>query len=136
MIDNAIQARERAYAPYSKFKVGALLVVNLKTKDKEIVVKGCNIENASYGLTICAERNAIWKFISEFEFDKQNIESSKIIVITDMPVLTPPCGACRQVMQEFFPNIQVILTNTSKDIISIFEMKDLLPNPFDVSNLS
>jgi len=90
---------------------------------------GCNVENATYGLTVCAERIAIFKAISEGErgFDA-------ISVVTDTDVLTPPCGACRQLIWEFCGDVPVILANL-KGKTEIMQMKDLFPKPFDSSNL-
>src|SRR5881409_1196794 len=84
LIAAAVTARERALAPYSDFKVGAAL----ETKDGKIYT-GCNIENVSYGLTVCAERVALWKALSEGAREFQ-----QIVIVTDAPVVTPPCGAC------------------------------------------
>jgi cytidine deaminase len=86
LIEAAREARERAFAPYSNFKVGAAL----RTKEGKIYT-GCNIESATYGLTMCAERTAIWKAVSEGE-----IEFAEIAVVADTEELTPPCGSCRQ----------------------------------------
>jgi cytidine deaminase len=102
LIDQAIEARKHAYTPYSNFQVGAAVL----TKNNHVFL-GCNIENASYGLTNCAERTAIFKAISEGEKD---IEAIVVVGDTDGPIA--PCGACRQVMAEFCDeNTKVILTN-------------------------
>lgn len=102
LLEQAKHARENAYVPYSNFKVGAALL----TEDGEVVT-GCNIENASYGLTNCAERTAIFKRVSE---GKNGIR--KIAVVADTPRPVPPCGMCRQVMAEFCsPDTKVILGN-------------------------
>lgn len=126
LIDAARAARENAHAPFSNFKVGAAL----RSKSGKIFT-GCNVENASYGLTICAERNAIFKAISESErpgsFDA-------IAVFTTAEKLTPPCGACRQIIWEFCGDCEVILANTRGQTES-FKMSALLPRAFDASNL-
>jgi cytidine deaminase len=120
----AKQARENAHAPYSNFRVGAALRA---TSGR--VFGGCNVENATYGLTICAERTAIFKAISEGErgFDA-------ISVVADTDTLTPPCGACRQLIWEFCGDVPVILSNL-KGKIEVLQMRDLFPKPFDSSNL-
>jgi cytidine deaminase len=120
----ARSARENAVAPFSKFRVGAAV----RTKSGRIY-SGCNVENASYGLTICAERVAIFKALSEGErgFDA-------IAVVTDAEKLTPPCGACRQILWEFCGDSEVILGNL-KGKVEQHRMAALLPHPFDSSNL-
>jgi cytidine deaminase len=124
LVAAAKQARENAHAPYSNFRVGAALRANSGR-----VFGGCNVENATYGLTICAERVAIFKAISEGErgFDA-------IAVSTDTDTLTPPCGACRQLIWEFCGDVPVILSNL-KDKTETIQMRDLFPKPFDSSNL-
>ena len=120
----ARQSRENAHAPYSNFRVGAAL-----RAISGRVFGGCNVENATYGLTVCAERTAIFKAISEGErgFDA-------ICVVTDTDALTPPCGACRQLIWEFCGDIPVILANL-KGKTEIVQMRDLFPRPFDNSSL-
>ena len=124
LIAAAKKARENAHAPFSNFKVGA----GLRASSGKIY-SGCNVENASYGLTVCAERIAIFKAISEGErkFDA-------IAVVTDSDTLTPPCGACRQLIWEFCGDVPVIMTNL-KGKVDVVAMLDLFPNPFDSSNL-
>jgi cytidine deaminase len=124
LIAAARAARENAVATFSKFRVGAAL----RAKSGKIY-SGCNVENASYGLTICAERVAIFKALSEGErgFDA-------IVVVTDAEKLTPPCGACRQIIWEFCGDAEVILGNL-KGKVEIHRMSALFPLPFDVSNL-
>jgi len=124
LIKAATDVRENAYAPFSKFKVGSALL----TDDGSIVV-GCNVESASYGLTVCAERVAIWKAIS---VGKTKIR--RIAVVADTEELTPPCGACRQIIWEFGGDIQVILANLNGKNETI-QMKDLLPRAFDTKFL-
>jgi cytidine deaminase len=124
IIAAAKSARENAHAAYSNFRVGA----GLRATSGRIF-GGCNVENATYGLTICAERVAIFKAISEGErgFDA-------IAVVTDTDALTPPCGACRQIIWEFCGDVPVILANL-KGKVEIIVMKDLFPKPFDASSL-
>ena len=124
LISAARQARDNAHAPYSNFRVGAALRA---TSGR--VFGGCNVENATYGLTVCAERIAIFKAISEGErgFDA-------ISVVTDTDALTPPCGACRQLIWEFCGDIPVIMANL-KGRVEIMQMQNLFPRPFDSSHL-
>jgi cytidine deaminase len=124
LIKAATEARENAHARFSNFKVGAAL----RTAQGKIY-GGCNVENATYGLTVCAERVAIFKAISEGErrFDA-------IAVVTDTDTLTPPCGACRQLIWEFCGDVPVVMANL-KGKSEIFKMGDLFPKPFDASNL-
>jgi cytidine deaminase len=113
-------AREYASADFSHFKVGAAL----ETDTGEIIT-GCNIENATYGLTICAERVAIFKAVSE---GKRSFR--RLVVVADTESPTPPCGACRQIIWEFCGDIPVVLANLTK-VSATLQMKDLLPLPFD-----
>ena|SRR5438046_4217965 len=124
LLNAALAARENAFAPFSKFKVGAAV----EGSDGRIHT-GCNIENATYGLTLCAERVAIFKAISE---GVRNF--CRVAVAADTDVLTPPCGACRQIIWEFCGDVEVTLVNP-RGKIEVFRMKDLFPNPFDVSFL-
>ena len=119
LINKAKNAREHSYSPYSRFKVGAAL----KTKN-EMVFTGCNIENSSYGLSICAEQEAIFKAISAGERDLDTIA-----VVTDSDKLTTPCGACRQVMWEFSKDMTVVVANL-KGKKKEFKIKELLAHPF------
>jgi cytidine deaminase len=120
----ARKARKRAHAPYSKFKVGAAL----RTRKGEIVT-GCNIENASYGLTLCAERVAVFKAVSEGlrRFDA-------IAVVVDSPHLAAPCGPCRQILWEFCGDIWVHM-ETLRGARKTMRLRELLPFPFDDKNL-
>jgi cytidine deaminase len=124
LIAAARQARENAHAPFSIFRVGAAL----RAKSGRIF-GGCNVENATYGLTMCAERVALFKAISEGErsFDA-------IAVVTDTDKLTPPCGACRQLIWEFCGDVPVILSNLM-DKTEVLRMHQLFPKPFDSSSL-
>jgi cytidine deaminase len=124
LIRLAAEARRRAFAPFSNFKVGAALL----TEDGEIFT-GCNIENASYGLTMCAERVAIFKAVSEGARAFQ-----KICVVADTESLTPPCGACRQIIWEFCGNIEIVLSNLEGKI-ETFQMSELFPRAFDAKFL-
>jgi cytidine deaminase len=124
LIEAAKQARENAHAPYSNFRVGAAL---RSTSGR--IFGGCNVENATYGLTICAERVAIFKAISEGERG-----FSAIAVVTDTDAPTPPCGACRQLIWEFCGDIPVSMANLSGKI-EVIQMKELFPRAFDDSNL-
>ena len=120
LIEEAMKVRENAYAPFSKFKVGSAL----ETEDGSIVV-GCNVESASYGLTVCAERVAVWKAIS---LGKTKIH--RIAVVADTEDLTPPCGVCRQIIWEFGGDIPVIFANLHGRAETV-QMRDLLPRAFD-----
>jgi cytidine deaminase len=124
LIEAAKQARENAYAPYSNFRVGAAL---RSTSGR--IFGGCNVENATYGLTMCAERVAIFKAVSEGERG-----FSAISVVTDTEVLTPPCGACRQLIWEFCGDIPVSMANL-KGKMEVVQMRELFPRSFDDSNL-
>ena len=123
-IEAAKTAREFAHAPFSNFKVGAALHARSGR-----IFTGCNVENASYGLTICAERTAIVKAISEGEK-----EFDAIVVVTDTDKLTPPCGACRQFIWEFCGDIPVIMANL-KGEVRRDRSGALLPYAFDSSFL-
>jgi cytidine deaminase len=122
LISLATDARTRAFAPYSKFKVGAAL----ETESGEVST-GCNVEGASYGLTICAERVALVKAISEGLSGFR-----RIAIVADTPKLTPPCGACRQMLWEHAPDAEVILANLTGDTMH-YTMRELLPHGFDAS---
>jgi cytidine deaminase len=124
LIAAAKEARENAHAKFSNFKVGAAL-----RAASGKIFGGCNVENATYGLTVCAERVAIFKAISEGErrFDA-------IAVVTDTDALTPPCGACRQLIWEFCGDVPVAMANL-KGKVEILRMRELFPKPFDSSNL-
>jgi cytidine deaminase len=120
LIDAARRAREHAQAAFSGFKVGAAL----ETADGAIIT-GCNIENATYGLTICAERVAMFKALSE-----GHRRFMRIAVVADTDAPTPPCGACRQVLWEFGGDLDVLLANLAVPK-GRYRLKDLLPMPFD-----
>ncbi|WP_078552783.1 cytidine deaminase [Bacillus alkalicellulosilyticus] len=126
LLEEAKKARKRAYVPYSKFKVGAALL----TKDGD-VFHGCNIENASYGLTNCAERTAIFKAISEGENEFQ-----AIAVIADSPRPVPPCGACRQVLVEFCPPTMKVILSNLEGIRKEITVSELLPGAFTSEDMN
>jgi cytidine deaminase len=124
LIDLARRARGFARAPYSGFAVGAAL----ETAGGRVFT-GCNIENASYGLTICAERVALFKALSEGE-----TAFRRIAIAADTESATPPCGACRQVLWEFAGDIEVVLANAGRET-GRFRLAALLPEPFDRRSL-
>ncbi len=124
LIEAALAAREHAFAPFSRFKVGAAL------QDKEgRVFTGCNIENASYGLTLCAERVAVFKAVSEGVR-----KFARIVVAADTATLTPPCGACRQILWEFCGNARLTLVNLNGQRQDM-HIGDIFPGPFDATFL-
>jgi cytidine deaminase len=120
LVKAATDARENAYAPYSNFMVGAAV----EAEDGTIYI-GCNVESASYGLTVCAERVAIWKGISRGEK-----RFTRIAVVVDTEELTPPCGVCRQIIWEFCGDVPVILSNLNGKSETV-RMGELLPRAFD-----
>ena len=120
LIIAARRARRYARADYSQFKVGAAL----ETTDGAIIT-GCNIENATYGLTICAERVAMFKALSE-----GHRHFRRIAVVADTAAPTPPCGPCRQILWEFAGNLEVILANLRRET-GRYALTELLPLPFD-----
>jgi cytidine deaminase len=122
LIEASLAARLHAHAPYSHFLVGAAL----EDKDGRVFT-GCNVENATYGLSVCAERVAVFKAVSEGAEKFQ-----RIAVAADTDVLTPPCGACRQILWEFCGDIEVTLTNLHGKTETL-RLKDLFPRPFDDS---
>jgi cytidine deaminase len=125
LIAAARAARLNAQARFSGFKVGAALET-----ESGAIITGCNVESATYGLTLCAERVAIFKAISE-----GHTRFRKVVVVTDAIVPTPPCGACRQVLWEFAGNVEVVLANLSTET-GRHRLADLLPMPFDAGNLT
>ena len=124
LIAAALAARENAFAPYSKFRVGAAI----EDSDGRIHT-GCNVENSTYGLTVCAERVAVFKAISEGVR-----KFRRVAVAADTDRLTPPCGACRQILWEFCGDIEIVLVNP-RGKTETYRLKDLFPKPFDVSYL-
>jgi cytidine deaminase len=122
LIAAATGARENAHAPYSRFKVGAAL------EDREgRIHTGCNIENASYGLTLCAERVAVFKAISEGQKTFR-----RIAIVADTETLTPPCGACRQILWEFCGDIELILANLDGKSETL-RLSTIFPRAFDAT---
>jgi cytidine deaminase len=124
LLEAALAARANAFAPFSKFQVGAAV----EDVDGRIHT-GCNVENATYGLTICAERVAIFKAISEGAR-----KFRAIAVAADTETLTPPCGACRQILWEFCGDVEIALVNP-RGRTETHRLKDLFPRPFDASYL-
>ena len=120
----ALAARENAHALYSKFRVGAAL-----EDASGRVHTGCNVENATYGLTLCAERVAVFKAISEGAR-----EFRRIAIAADTETLTPPCGACRQILWEFCGDIEIVLVNL-RGKSEVVRLKELFPRAFDASYL-
>lgn len=123
LLHAAINARERAHAPFSGFRVGAAIENN-----EGRIFTGCNIENASYGLTLCAERVAVFKAISE-----GSRTFKRITIVADTKTLTPPCGACRQILWEFCGNLEIMLANLNGQSEDM-HLADLYPRPFDASS--
>ena len=120
LLDAARRARENAHAAFSHFKVGAAL----ETADGTIVT-GCNVENATYGLTICAERVAMFKAISD-----GHRTFTRMAIVADTEAPTPPCGACRQILWEFAGKLEIWLGNL-REAKGAYRLADLLPLPFD-----
>ena len=120
LVEAARAARLHAHAPFSRFQVGAALL----TKEGRVFT-GCNVENATYGLTVCAERVAVWKAVSE-----GYRAFTRIAVVADTGEPTPPCGACRQILWELGGDLEVILANLEAPK-ALYRMRDLLPLPFD-----
>jgi len=124
LLDAALAARSNAFAPYSKFQVGAA-IEDLSGR----IHTGCNVENATYGLTICAERVAVFKAISEGAR-----QFRRVAVAADTDVLTPPCGACRQILWEFCGDVEIVLVNP-RGKTETYRLANLFPKPFDASYL-
>jgi cytidine deaminase len=120
LIREAKAARNNARAPYSQFKVGAAL----ETRQGK-TYSGCNVENSTYGLTVCAERVAVWKALSEGAS-----QFRRMAVVADTQALTPPCGACRQIIWEYCGDIEILLANLQGEKAT-YQMSQLFPAPFD-----
>jgi cytidine deaminase len=120
LIEAAKEARLQSVAPFSNFKVGAAV----KTESGKVYT-GCNVESASYGLTVCAERVAIWKALSEGER-----QFTHLAVVADTETLTPPCGTCRQIIWEFARGAAIVFANLNGQTEE-FHISDLLPRAFD-----
>ena len=125
LIEAATAARLQSVAPFSNFLVGAAV----RTDEGKVYI-GCNIESASYGLTVCAERVAIWKALSEGER-----QFTELAVVADTDSLTPPCGTCRQIIWEFCKHATIVLANLRGET-EVVSIKDLLPRAFDARFLS
>jgi cytidine deaminase len=126
LIVATIYAREKAYAPYSKFYVGAVLYCS--DMERSEIFEGANVENSSLGLTICAERVAIFNAV----LAREAYCAEKLVLVTSCAVPLPPCGACLQVMKEFLsPNLDVVSVSIKKDPVQIMRwtLRDLLPYP-------
>ena len=120
LIDAARRARRHAHARFSGFKVGAALEAQDGT-----IITGCNIENATYGLTLCAERVAVFKALSE-----GHRRFRRVAVVADTEAPTPPCGSCRQILWEFGGDLEVVLANLRRQT-GMYRLAQLLPLPFD-----
>jgi len=120
LIEAAKRARLQSVAPFSKFLVGAAV----RTENGKVYT-GCNVESASYGLTVCAERVAIWKALSEGER-----QFTELAVVADTDSLTPPCGTCRQIIWEFCKHARIVLANLQGKTEAV-SIVDLLPRAFD-----
>ena len=124
LIEAALAAREHAHAPFSRFRVGAAVAT-----ESGRIFTGCNIENATYGLTICAERVAVFKAISEGARDLH-----RVAVATDREAPAPPCGACRQILWEFCGDAELVLVNLQHKT-EVVRLSEIFPRPFDASLL-
>jgi cytidine deaminase len=124
LIQAAREVRERAHVPYSGFKVGAAI-----EDEHGRVFTGCNVENATYGLSVCAERAAVLKAISEGA-----AKLKRVAVVADTDTLTPPCGACRQILWEFCGDAELTMANLSGNQETV-SVKQIFPRPFDASFL-
>jgi len=123
LVKKAIEARKKAYAPYSKFKVGAALeAANGR------IYTGCNVENSSYGITVCAERVALFRAVSEGV-----TKFKRIAIVADTKNPCPPCGICRQALYEFAQNLEVVMANTKGRTRKV-KLKKLLAHPFSLNN--
>ncbi|MBC8416646.1 MAG: cytidine deaminase [Candidatus Cloacimonetes bacterium] len=118
LIEKAKEVSRKAYAPYSNYKVGAALL----TKSGKVYT-GCNIENSSYGLTNCAERTAVFKAVSEGE-----MEFEEMVIYANSPHLPTPCGACRQVLSEFGPELKIMIVSSKEQLVT--SISELLPLAF------
>lgn len=124
LVEAAIAVRENAHAPFSKFKVGAAVL-----DDTGRIHTGCNVENATYGLTCCAERVAIFKAVSVGAK-----KFTRVAVVADTDTLTPPCGACRQILWEFCGDVELTLSNLHGKTETV-RLGTLFPRAFDASFL-
>jgi len=126
LVEAALAVRQNAHAPFSHFQVGAAI-----EDAAGRIHTGCNVENATYGLTMCAERVAVFKAISEGVRARQ---FRRVAVATDTETLTPPCGSCRQILWEFCGDVEIVLANP-RGKTETHRLRDLFPHPFDASYL-
>jgi cytidine deaminase len=124
LVAAATEARTKAFAPYSRFPVGAAVEAEDGT-----IIPGCNVESASFGLTMCAERVAVFAGVA-----RGYRCFRRVAVVTDAPDPTPPCGACRQVLWEFAPDAEVVLANLSGKVVK-YTVRELIPHAFDAKQL-
>jgi cytidine deaminase len=124
LIEAALAVRDHAHTPFSGFKVGAAI-----EDENGRIYTGCNVENATYGLTICAERVAVFKAVSEGAGKLR-----RVAVVADTEKLTPPCGACRQILWEFCGDAELVLSNLSGEQETL-SVGQIFPRPFDDSFL-
>jgi cytidine deaminase len=124
LVDAAVAVRDNAHAPFSKFKVGAAV-----QDASGRIFTGCNVENATYGLTVCAERVAIFKAVSEGAR-----KFTRVAVVADTDTLTPPCGACRQILWEFCGDVELVMANLEGKSETL-QLATLFPRAFDASFL-
>lgn len=124
LVAAATEARGQAFAPHSNFLVGAAVEAEDGT-----ITSGCNVESASYGLTLCAERVAVFSAVARGYRCLR-----RVAVVTDTPDPTPPCGACRQILWEFAPDAEVVLANLSGRVVR-YSMRELIPHAFDARQL-
>jgi cytidine deaminase len=129
LLSAAQQASSRAYCPYSKFRVGAAVLT-----DRGEIFAGCNVENASYGLTLCAERNAVFQAVAVSKGEGP-LRLRAVLVYTPTPIPTAPCGACRQVINEFGPDCEILCVCDGADVIRS-KLGSLLPHAFGPGNLN
>lgn len=129
LINAAKQAYQRAYAPYSHFRVGSSAITNTGE-----IVQGCNVENASYGLTVCAERNCIAQGVIQHK-NSEALAFSTLVVYTEEEKLTPPCGACRQVIVEFMSVDAKVIAVNHLNNQKTWTVEQLLPDAFTPSDL-
>lgn len=123
LLEAAHAAAQAAYAPYSNFPVGAALLTGSGR-----IIRACNVENASYGLTICAERAAVFKAISEREREFRALALC-------LPGGAPPCGACRQVLHEFNPHLPILVGGQDGRLVNQYQLEELLPHSFGSPSL-
>ena len=126
LADHALAAREAAYAPYSRFSVGAALLIARDEGDEPLIISGCNVENASFGLAICAERTAVARAVAS-----GHREFGAIAIASGSEDPAPPCGMCLQVLVEFCDDIDILLLNDSGTELRT-KLSRLIPTPFRI----